>query len=149
MRHPAGGPAAQSHADADPSQVMDHALDTACMRVTPGMRKWRFADFEFPFREVVDLWYSGGSGRPLLKHPSDGNHVEPPSRRRVQRAHPFDCGADLTRPNEHKSATGPSQEHGPIEVLSSGDINYDSFGLVPVANLSANLRHFHEPIAVQ
>src|SRR4029077_9412913 len=103
----------------------------------------------FPFRELVDLQYSRRNAGSLFQRPNDGNLVEPPSRRRVQRAQAFDCGADLTRPNEHKSAIGRSKEHGPVEVLSSGDINYDSFGLVPVANLSANLRHFHEPIAVQ
>src|SRR5262249_30449808 len=39
--------------------------------------------------------------------------------------------------------------HCPVQIVRRGNINNNAFGLAPLRNLSANLRHIHDSVAVQ
>ena len=69
--------AAEGDTDPDTPQVMDEALHAGGMHLAPGMRKRRFADFEFPAREVAQFRYHGRHAATLLQQPHDRDLVAP------------------------------------------------------------------------
>src|SRR5215831_7596985 len=97
-------------------------------------------------------WTSGTSGATPL--PSSSTHTmavlstQPRDAKSSVRNRSMAALISRGRINTRAQSAG-SQEHRPVQVLSSGDINDDAFGLVPLGNLSANLRHLHKPAAVQ
>jgi hypothetical protein len=48
-----------------------------------------------------------------------------------------------------RTQSAAPDEHGPIQISNGGRVDDDALGVVPLGDLSANLRHIHESVAVQ
>ena len=83
--HAAGGSAAEGHANAHATEVVNQPFHAVGQSWAPGRSRRGFADFEIANREVAKLRCGASNRVPVLQEPDNADFITPPARRNIQR----------------------------------------------------------------